>query len=760
MRRYPYPCLFILCLATALRFYNLDGQSLWSDEGNSVALARRSFVEIAQRTAFDIHPPLYYGLLKIWLTFFGDSEIGLRSLSALLGVGLVYLIGLLGERLFTARVGLMAAFLAAFSPLQIYYAQEARMYMLLALLCTLTIYHNPLLNQKEGKGQWLFYIITVTTGLYTHYAYPLILVVVGLTILLSQPIRFFHFLIYSLIPLLLYLPWLPIAWRQITTWPSEKQTVPMTTMLETIANTLVFGLTCPFQMRFVAVFGIGLVILITLLILVALSRIRGGLGGVPHVLLLIWLILPIVLTIIIYSPSFLKFLIVATPAWTLLLALAINRLPTLFHLHTSYRALLQSVILFFLTAASMLSLYHYYTNPLYARDNYRGIVAFIKAVGGANDAVILNAEGQQDVFNYYYKKTSAPKPAVYPLPRQRPINESATLRELQKIAAHSDKIYAVYWATQQADPHGVIEQWLNSHLFKATDQWYGNVRLVSYASFSPNSAMTITPTDYQLGAHIHLTGYGLTSSQTRKITSGDILQLALIWQTDALLPNNYIFFGQILDKANHLVGQRDASPLVVPSAWPMDKPITDTHGIFIEPGTPPGQHRLIVGLYDSQSGQRLAVTDSLDFIELGQIEISRPTRPLPPEAFKMQVKSDISLGAITLLGYDLYKLGCRSTPNTPIHSGDPLQMVAYWQAHEPALTNDLLIQVVTMQGQITPISISVPVAGTDYPTTAWSSAEIIRAQYQLVLRGLEPGLYRLALTFNGATTLTKPFRLE
>ncbi len=51
--------LIVLLLATALRFYRLDGQSLWADEGNSVALAGRSLAGITYGAAYDIHPPLY-----------------------------------------------------------------------------------------------------------------------------------------------------------------------------------------------------------------------------------------------------------------------------------------------------------------------------------------------------------------------------------------------------------------------------------------------------------------------------------------------------------------------------------------------------------------------------------------------------------------------------------------------------------------------------------------------------------------------------
>ena len=104
--------LIILLLALALRGYRLDGQSLWADEGNSAALAGRSLVQIAHDSAHDIHPPLYYWLLHGWTRIFGSSEIGLRSLSAALGVLLVWLIYLIGRRLHGQATGLLAGFLA------------------------------------------------------------------------------------------------------------------------------------------------------------------------------------------------------------------------------------------------------------------------------------------------------------------------------------------------------------------------------------------------------------------------------------------------------------------------------------------------------------------------------------------------------------------------------------------------------------------------------------------------------------------------
>ncbi|MCA9998349.1 MAG: glycosyltransferase family 39 protein [Anaerolineales bacterium] len=78
--------LFVLLLALGLRFYRLDAQSFWNDEGNSVRLSERTIPLIIEGTASDIHPPLYYLLLRGWRELLGETEFGLRSLSAFAGV--------------------------------------------------------------------------------------------------------------------------------------------------------------------------------------------------------------------------------------------------------------------------------------------------------------------------------------------------------------------------------------------------------------------------------------------------------------------------------------------------------------------------------------------------------------------------------------------------------------------------------------------------------------------------------------------------
>jgi 4-amino-4-deoxy-L-arabinose transferase-like glycosyltransferase len=746
----------ILVLAALLRFYALGQQSLWSDEGNSVALTRLGFLEIAQRTAFDIHPPFYYWLLKGWVSVFGTSEIALRSLSALLGVGVVYLIWRLGLLLFNLKVASVAAFVAALSPLLVYYSQETRMYMLLTLLSCLTVLTAAelLMADRLNPGLLTVYLIAVTTGLYTHYAYPVVLVVVNAVAIVyfidrsgvtgnSSRLKLWFGL--QLIPILLYLPWLPTAWRQLTVWPGTDFPPSLPEIVQMIANTLLLGLSWPYEQT-----GPVLVILTVTLVVPALYYL-SGFSEIARfrawlLLLYLWFLLPVLLTVYIFSPAFLKFLVVAVPAMTLLLALTAAELLTVSH-QRWLGYVLVGVLLLEITVTSLLSLYNYYTNDDFARDNYRGIARFLEAVGSTGDAIVLNAEGQQDVFGYYYHAATP----VYPLPRKRPLDKAETEAELKQIANQAENIYAVYWAEQQADPAGLIESWLDTWLFKAADQWYGNVRLVSYASSQTNPA--VENVEISFGPDIRLTGVGTAPEQ---VTPGDILRVTLVWNTAKPLTEDYTVFLQLLDTANHLVGQRDAAPQTGTMSWIPDTVITDTHGIFVEPGTPPGLYRLVGGLYHSQTGQRLPVDNvaATDFAEIGKIEVVSPSTPLPVEAFDIDTQLKVPLFDLQLLGYDFYKAGHRTDPLTPLYSGDLARLVLYWVATEDELAVDktIGIEVVAADGTATDISLRFPLAGVDYSPDQWQNGEIVRGQYDLFLTGLMPGNYRLRVTVENLET--------
>ena len=65
----------IILIATALRTLTLPDRPLWLDETYSAWFASRSLVELwTEVPLYETHPPLYYTLLKGWISLFGSSE--------------------------------------------------------------------------------------------------------------------------------------------------------------------------------------------------------------------------------------------------------------------------------------------------------------------------------------------------------------------------------------------------------------------------------------------------------------------------------------------------------------------------------------------------------------------------------------------------------------------------------------------------------------------------------------------------------------
>ncbi|HEY8745193.1 MAG TPA: glycosyltransferase family 39 protein, partial [Chloroflexota bacterium] len=130
----------LLLLATITRFFAIDSQSLWYDEGVSAGMVGQGPSSIMRQAAADFHPPLYYLLLAAWAHIFGDGVVALRGLSAVAGILLVLITWRLATRLFGSFGGWCAAVWATVAPLGIAFSQELRMYMPVAACVALAGY--------------------------------------------------------------------------------------------------------------------------------------------------------------------------------------------------------------------------------------------------------------------------------------------------------------------------------------------------------------------------------------------------------------------------------------------------------------------------------------------------------------------------------------------------------------------------------------------------------------------------------------------
>lgn len=219
-----------ILLAVAVSFgmslwYGLQ-QSVWFDEAYSISLVTHSYSELVSLTAIDVHPPLYYLLLKFWSGVFGMSEVALRSFSALCG-GLAVGIGLvLVRRLFGNRAMVFATPLVLLTPLLVRYGFELRMYVLGSLITLASTYVLVRATQatKYKIQWWITYSVLVAMGMYTLYfmAFVFAAQVVWLLYMhfarkspeTSTPLYKQPWVIAFVGAIVLYLPWIPTFLEQ------------------------------------------------------------------------------------------------------------------------------------------------------------------------------------------------------------------------------------------------------------------------------------------------------------------------------------------------------------------------------------------------------------------------------------------------------------------------------------------------------------------------------------------------------------------
>lgn len=181
--------ILILILGTFLRFYHLDFQSIWLDEIHTMIEGNPS---LPYSEFYDLMllreqmPHLYYILVRVNSFIFGHSTFVVRSLSAIFGIISIYSIYLLTKELSNKKAGYFAALLLAVNYFHIWYSQEARPYVLLALFTILSFYRLVKFIKDFSFRNAFFYAIFTALMINTHFF--------GLFVLVAQFILILYFI--------------------------------------------------------------------------------------------------------------------------------------------------------------------------------------------------------------------------------------------------------------------------------------------------------------------------------------------------------------------------------------------------------------------------------------------------------------------------------------------------------------------------------------------------------------------------------------
>lgn len=207
--------LYVVARAWHLAAICLDG-----DEIFSVTIARGNWAKLTADAARDsVHPPTFYYLLKLWVSLGGESLLWLRTLPALFSVLSLAPMVLLCRELRLRRVEINCAVgVAAIHPLLIYYSQHLRMYSLLLLCATtsLWLFQRVL---KAGAHDLTMRLLALTAAnvalVYSHYFGWLVVGCEGLYILLWKRDRFWPAALSSSAVLAAFGPWLYVAGKAV-----------------------------------------------------------------------------------------------------------------------------------------------------------------------------------------------------------------------------------------------------------------------------------------------------------------------------------------------------------------------------------------------------------------------------------------------------------------------------------------------------------------------------------------------------------------
>ncbi len=272
-RKYLYG---ILGLGLLLRVLLINSRSIQYDDAFSILLSARSLGKIVSGTAADTMPPLYYFLLHFWMMV-SDKLWWLRLLSVVLNMGSIGLLYSLVSQFLGTRSALWAAFLAAISPIQVYHAQDLRMYALLAfwqmsyLWFFGKIWLLSLAEKKISPWVWVGLAVSGALAMYCHNLAGFIIIAPNILLLVKRKWRLLIKLCIAQAAIaLLAAPWLLMVPGQVEKIQGAFWT-PRPGMVEVLQALVLFTASLPLPGMW---FVIALVLSLYLLVIVILELAR------------------------------------------------------------------------------------------------------------------------------------------------------------------------------------------------------------------------------------------------------------------------------------------------------------------------------------------------------------------------------------------------------------------------------------------------------------------------------------------------------
>lgn len=681
--------LLMIWAAFGLRLINIDAFSFWTDEAltplrasYSVPQILRNDVVIQDVVTKDTHPPFYYLIIHVTRPLWGESDFSYRFPSVLAGVLLVPLLYQFGRRLRGKGLGMMAAMLTAVNPLQIWYANEARMYTLFVLLLAAASY--VLWRALTGAPlvrSLILYLLLAGLAFYTHYTAVFIIAVQALfgVGLLWQHGQKKLIIGVGLIGLLAAIPLVPYTIPRLFSGAEANfYYVRPLTMLQDVVRFFSLGVTVDFSQ-------IAITLLAALsLILLLLGLYAAGSWQCRAFLLsyLLAVVFGLMVGSYLFKPMYqgVRHIIGGSPAFILLTAWGV-----LFvwgqagRQKKGRRALwaiggVLSLALIFVGPAWALT--NLYAQPSrYAKDDFRALIRYIEQTAGEKDVVVYNNAVMLPFHAHYQQRDDLPVTAVprYPHPAQ------AEDPELVALTRQYDRIWLVTDPPADGrDDERLVQTWLENNLLQVDQRrefsQNGVVEALAFSQLRADGA----PLERRWPDAPILRGIDLAADQP---TAGSTLWLSLYWQTALASADELAVQFVLQDSAGKtwLTEQRPFYPPYDPDWSPASLTPIPYH-LALPLGLPPGDYTLLLRPLGENGRTALGELQPVSHLTIA----GTASQPLPvsetDDPFHIDKRLTFDNG-LQLSGWAM--------PEAKIRPGHALPLTMYWQAPASLETDDL-----------------------------------------------------------------------
>lgn len=444
---------FILLLGLILRLISLN-QSLWLDEAiNTLAVKNYSLFDlVTQYARADFHPPGWFIILWFWTKLVGYSEIAVRIPSVIFGILTILLTYLVGRKLVSRNLGLLAALLIAINPLHIYYSQEARMYAMATLAVALNIW----LLIKSEKPNIVFLILSNIFVLLSDYIAYFIFPTEFIFLFFYKKELIKKWFLALLVAVASGFWWLSIFLSQLNVGSVASSNLPTWKFVagsfdfKTLPLTFVKFIIGRISLADKVLYAVLLLPICSLFAYLLYQGVKSA-DNLSKKLLISWIAIPPLIATIIsfWVPVYNYFRVLyILPSFIILVSLGILSMKRLKYIFIG-------VVIFIELFCSFV----YLLNSSYQREDWKGLVNFFRD----NPALILfESSGILPPFDYYAKGDLKARGALKDFPAKNE-NDVVDLAEAEK------EIYLVDYLVEISDPQRLVAKKLTALGYEQID---------------------------------------------------------------------------------------------------------------------------------------------------------------------------------------------------------------------------------------------------------------------------------------------------